>query len=80
MFRKLKECLFGFWNRKTELPKEWFQLSYQEGGLTAAFIENDFDSALSWCRENLYAKDVIHMYHHTSDGRTKLLLTIKWEN
>lgn len=78
MFRKLKEFLFG--TRKTKLSKEWFQLSYQEVGLTSAIIINDFDSALSWCREHLYEKDLIHMYHHTSDGREKLVLTIKWEN
>lgn len=77
MFRKLKEFLFG--TEKTETVDEWFQLSYQEGLLTSVIIKYDFDSALSWCREHLYEKDVIHMYHKTNDNKTQLLLTIKWE-
>lgn len=77
MFRKLKELLFG---RDTSAQiMEWYQLSYQDGGLTSAIIVEDLDSTITWCKTHLTDKNLIHVYHHTRDGRTKLLLTIKWE-
>ena len=79
LLAKLYRCLF-VWESEEE-PKqitEWFQLSYTESGCTSAIIKEDFDDALRWCREQLYTKDTIHLYHH-KDNSTKLLLTIKWE-
>lgn len=77
MFRALKELLFG--RPASGLTKEWYQLSYQDGGLSSAVIVEDLDSAIAWCKKHLTEKDLIHVYHHTPDGRTRLRLTIRWE-
>lgn len=78
MLKSLKELLFGKPTQK-EIT-EWFQISYQEGGCVSAVIKLDFDSALSWCIEQLYIKDSIKLYHINTKNHThELLLTIKWE-
>lgn len=78
MLKALKTLLFGKPAHK-EIT-EWFQISYQEGGCTSIVIKEDFDSALSWCREQLYIKDSITMYHINTKNHThELLLTIKWK-
>ena len=78
MLKALKELLFGKPTQKQ--ITEWFQISYQECGCTSVVIKEDFSSALRWCREQLYIKDSINMYHiDTKNNIHELLLTIKWK-
>lgn len=79
MFRMLKALLFGNPAPAPALGEEWYQLSYQDGGLTSTIIVEDLCSAIAWCKGHLTEKDLIRVYHHTKDGRTKLRLTIRWE-